>query len=470
VTSSQWLVLATLVGYQGALVAIGLLTNRLTRDSVDFFLGGRRLGGFVAAVSASASSSSAWTLLGVSGAAYAWGLSAIWLFPATLSGFLINWWLIAPRLRRLSRERDAVTLTDLLANDVGGRRALPVARLASGIILVSFGFYVAAQFQAAGAAFDVQFGIDARLAILIGASIVVLYTLLGGFWAVSVTDAVQGMLMAATAVALPVAGLVAVGGPGALWQALASDAGGGLLGGRGLPAAIGFVAGTMGIGLGYPGQPHVLNRFMALRDADALRQGRRVAIAWAVVVYAGMLLTGWCARLLLSADAAGGESAFYALTDSLFPPVVAGIMLAAVLSAIMSTADSQLLVAGSAVAHDLRTARDHRGSLAHARQVVLVLSAFALLLALYAPQSIFARVLFAWHAVGSAFGPLVVALLLGLRVPMRVRFVAMLVGATGTVLLHWLPGTPGDVAERLLPLALSALTVWFGRERAGRSA
>jgi sodium/proline symporter len=207
---------------------------------------------------------------------------------------------------------------------------------------------------------------------------------------------------------------------------------------------------------------------MALRDDRSLDQARVVAIVWAVVVYSGMLVTGWCARLLLAADAPGGEQAFYALTGALFPPVVAGVMLAAVLSAIMSTADSQLLVAASSVSHDLRRAGERTISLARSRWVVLALSAFALALALFAPQSIFARVLFAWHAVGSAFGPLVAALLLGWYVPVPVRLAAMGTGAGLTVLAHWLTDSPGDVVERLGPLAVSALIVAVGARRAGR--
>ncbi|MEM9383529.1 MAG: sodium/proline symporter [Pseudomonadota bacterium] len=456
------IVLITLVTYQVLLIGIGWWASKRTHDSEDFFLGGRNLGGFVAAISASASSSSAWTLLGVSGAAYAWGLSALWLFPATLSGFLINWVLIAPRLRTLAGESGAVTLTDVMAATARGERSLAVARLASIIVLVSFGFYVAAQFQAAGAAFDSQFGLDAELSVLIGALIVVLYTLLGGFWAVSVTDSVQGVLMAVTAVILPLAGVLAVGGLGPLWEHLASAGDGGPFGARAAPAAIGFVAGTLGIGLGYPGQPHVLNRFMALGDDQALRRARLIAVGWAVVVYAGMLCTGWCARMLLDPADAAGEQAFYGLTASLFPPVVAGMMLAAVLSAIMSTADSQLLVAASSVSHDLRRGIEQRISLSKSRAVVLGLSAFALALALYAPQSIFSRVLFAWHAVGSAFGPLVVAMLLGRVIPVPVRLAAMGAGAGLTVLAHWLADSPGDWLERLLPLGVSAVIVWAG--------
>ena len=180
-------VLATLVAYTVVLVAIGLLARRRTRDGLDFFLGGRQLGPTVAAISSSASSSSAWTLLGVSGAAYGWGLGALWLFPACVGGFVLNWTVVAPALRRLSHDTGAVTITELLAGPEGrsGRRAIAV--VASAVILLSLGAYVASQFQAAGKIFSETFGLSLTGSILIGAAVVVAYTMLGGFWAVSLT-------------------------------------------------------------------------------------------------------------------------------------------------------------------------------------------------------------------------------------------------------------------------------------------
>src|SRR5688500_3488447 len=181
-------VLITLIAYNAALVAMGLWAVHKTRDESDFFLGGRQLGAWVAGISASASSSSAWTLLGVSGAAYAWGLSALWLFPATVGGFLINWFWVAPRLMRLSRERGSLTLTEFIAGHSADPFFPATIRFCSAAILFAFMFYIASQFQAAGLAFASSFGLSSTVSIVLGAAIILLYTFLGGFWAVSVTD------------------------------------------------------------------------------------------------------------------------------------------------------------------------------------------------------------------------------------------------------------------------------------------
>jgi sodium/proline symporter len=467
-------ILVTLVAYQVALIVIGLWARSRTHDNLDFFLGGRRLGGWVASLSASASSSSAWTLLGVSGAAYAWGVSALWIFPATVSGFLVNWLWVAPRLMRQSRDDGSLTLSVFLAGDRTHPMYPAIIRLSTVAILFSFLFYIASQFQAAGHAFSSSFGLDERTSIAVGVAIVVLYTLLGGFWAVSVTDTLQGLLMVAAAVVLPAAALVGVGGFGELAEGLRRVSSSGqlsLTGGLGPVLGVAFVLGTLGIGLGYPGQPHVVNRFMALRDAPALARGRVVAIAWAVAVYAGMLLLGLCGRVLYAAIP-DGEQVFFAAANDRLPPVIAGIMVAAVLSAIMSTADSQLLVATSSVTYDLRRAarRDDEpatAGLLHSRIVVVALSVLAMLIALSAPAAIFSRVLFAWHALGSAFGPPLLLRLTGHRLDPRAVFWAIAAGFGLTVLLHWFtPDAPGDWVERLVPLAASFLVASLGRRRA----
>ncbi|HUG99380.1 MAG TPA: sodium/proline symporter [Gammaproteobacteria bacterium] len=460
-------ILYTLVVYKVVLVAIGLWATRRTQDTGDFFLGGRQLGAWVAAISASASSSSAWTLVAVSGMAYLWGWPALWLFPATLSGFLINWLWVAPRLMRASRENGALTLTEFLAgpdpHDGWPRR---VVILASVVVLFSFTFYIAAQFQAAGNAFASAFELEMHTAVMIGAVVVLMYTLLGGFWAVSVTDTLQGLVMALTALVLPLAAVIAAGGPGAVLATLAAD--GPSVGGpptAGI-AAVGFVLGTLGIGLGYPGQPHVVNRFMALRDPRALRDGKIIAIAWAVIIYAGMLTVGLAARALYGGLLAN-EQVLFEVTTRLFAPVVSGIMIAAVLSAIMSTADSQLLVAASSVSHDLP--RRGRGSLRISRLVVAVISLLAVVVAVLLPQTIFARVLFAWTALGAAFGPPLLVRLAGFELPPARVFTAMAVGFAGTVAFYWLPGTPGDWLERLVPF-FASLAVCATAARRGQPA
>ena len=196
-------VIITLVVYKALLIAIGFWASSRTRSEEDFFLGGRKLGPVVAAVSYSSSASSAWTLLGLSGAAYVLGVSVVWIAAGSFIGMLVAWFWIAPRLMAFSRRHDHLTLTEILAHDTSGglRRAIVIT--VSVIVIFSFVFYVAAQFQAAGNTFVSTFDMSMANAIIIGALIIMFYTLLGGFWAVSVTDTLQGLLMAFTALLLP---------------------------------------------------------------------------------------------------------------------------------------------------------------------------------------------------------------------------------------------------------------------------
>jgi sodium/proline symporter len=464
-------VLTTLIAYQLLMLGIGWWASKRNRDSEDFYLGGRRLGGLVAALSASASSSSAWSLLGVSGAAFVWGLPAIWLIPATLSGFLINWYLVAPRLARQSRDSGALTLTEFIAGPRGDPARLTMMRLGAAVILFSFTFYIAAQFQAAGTTFASVLDVRQETAIVIGAAVVLAYVWLGGFWAASITDSVQGLLMAFSALLLPLLALIAVGGPSELAASLGTDAGGGSpfdrwAGQASWPAALGFVLGLFGIGLGYPGQPHVVNRFMAIRDQAAIVRGRRIAVAWAAIIYSGMVVLGWCGRIL-AGDLADGEQLLFVLATLLLPTLLAGIMVSAILSAIMSTADSQLLVAASSVSHDLRNgAGDPGAGLNRARWVVLLIGAVAVMLAIAFPESIFNRVLFAWQALAAAFGPLLMVTLWRGAVAPRWRIAALSTGFLLTVALSWTVDSPGDWVERLLPLAAAlALALTGSRKR-----
>lgn len=467
-------ILLTLVAYQVALLGLGLLAQRRTRDEADFLLGGRALGPLVAAISASASSSSVWTLLGVSGYAFAHGLSAVWIFPSCVGGFLLNWYLVAPRLRRHSAAGGSLTLTEVLAGprDRPGRRAVVV--LASLIILLSLVVYVAAQLQGAGKTFATSFEFDERASIVVGSLVIVAYTMLGGFWAASLTDTLQGLLMAGAALALPLAALVEVGGPARLLTELRavdvpgySHWTGGLTG----AAAIGMLFGLLGIGFGYPGQPHVVNRFMALRDERAMHLARRYSIAWAVIVYAGMVVLGLCGRILLAGDAgvlADRETVFLATTHLLFPPLLAGIVIAGVLSAIMSTADSQLLVAAAAISHDLNDGRRAGpAALARSRLVVLALSALAVTVALYGDTQIFSQVLSAWTVMGAAFGPLLLVVLWRGPVSPRGTLAAMLTGVALAVGSHFFysGGRSDRWIEQVVPYLGSGLVAVLASRR-----
>jgi sodium/proline symporter len=460
--------IATLVLYQVLLLSIGWWASRRTSDNEDFYLGGRKLGAAVAALSASASSSSAWSLLGVSGAAFAWGLPAIWLIPSTMLGFFINWYWIAPRMWRQSRQHNALTLTEFLAGPQGDPARKAIMRIGAAVILFSFTFYVAAQFQAAGHTFAGALGIDPVMAILLGSAIVLIYVMLGGFWAASITDSLQGLLMAASAIVLPVIALIAVGGPVELFASLANDdLSTTALWTRqdSLAAGVGFVIGLLGIGLGYPGQPHVVNRFMAMEDEEAIPRARLIALGWAAVIYLGMVLLGWCGRSLVT-TLGDGEQVLFALATLLLPAVLAGIMVSAILSAIMSTADSQLLVAASSVSHDMRNGETpSRRALHMARWVVLAIGLAAVALAVYSPEAIFSRVLFAWQALAAAFGPLLVVTLWRGPVAPAWRIAAMVTGFTLTVFISWTTESPGDIAERYIPMLIALALAWRGSRK-----
>ncbi len=459
--SSSTAILLTLIFYKIILIFIGFWANRRTKNTSDYFLGGGKLGPWVAALSASASSSSAWTLLGVSGAAYLWGLPALWLFPATLSGFMINWIYIAPRLSEYGRNINALTLTDVLATGHNGESIRIIRWIASSIILFCFIFYIASQFDAAGQSFQSTFGIQKNSSILLGAGIILIYTLLGGFWAVSVTDTLQGIMMALSAIILPLVAIMHVGFENLLihlsnQSLFLSPAGSGGI------VVLGFILGTMGIGIGYPGQPHVVNRFLAIKPGPSIKEGKIIAIVWALIIYPGMILLGWAGRLLI--DIPKNEQILIEMSNYLLPPVISGIVLAAVLSAIMSTADSQLLVAASSISHDLKH-KNKDFSLLQTRISVALICVFAVLMALFIDKSIYSRVLFAFSAMGSAFGPLLIGRLNG-DIESKYAIFAMLIGFIGTLIFYYSDIKPeGNPFERILPFVISSLIVYTGMKK-----
>lgn len=458
------MVAVTLVIYLVVLLAIGIWAQGRIGDTADFHLAGRRMGPAVAALSASASSSSAWTLLGTSGAAYLWGLQAVWLIPAVISGFVINWVFIAPRLQAASRESQALTVVEFLAQGTPAATERRLRALGAVIILFCFTFYVAAQFQAAGTAISTAMPVEASLAMLVGAAIVIIYVFMGGFWAASVTDSLQGLMMLAVAVILPIVALIQVGGPQGLWLGLVALDDPALLRLVDQPSlllALVFVVGLFGIGLGYPGQPHVVNRFMAMSSPDQVPRARFIALSWAAIIYVGMVVLGWSGRVLLP-ELGNGEAVLLQLSVDLLPAVIGGVVTGGVLAAIMSTADSQLLVAGGAVSHDLQTRTQ---SLYADRVVIVILGVAAVLLALYFPATIFDRVLFAWQVLGNAFGPLLIVLLFIGAVRPGHRVAAMLSGALLTIAISYFPQAPGNAVERLLPFFVALGVAWSGVDR-----
>ena len=462
------IIVITLLVYKVVLIGIGIWSSRRTKSNTDYFLGGRNLGPVVAAISYSASSSSAWTLLGMSGAAYIFGLSAIWIVLGCWLGVLLAWYYVAPKMRKFSAENNHITVIDFVAHNATGTSRRAIVIVSSVIILVSFAFYVAAQFQGAGTTLSTTFNMSVNGSIILGGLVIMIYTFLGGFWAVSITDTVQGILMAITALILPTAAMVSVGGFDALFEGLRTAADPeylSLSGKNAGLAAIGFAAGSLGIGFGPVGQPHLLVRFMALRDDKSVRQARVLTVIWFLIVFTGMLVLGLVGRLLIpDLEGAEVETVFFELTNRLFSPLWAGIIIAAVLSAIMSTADSQLLVGASSISHDLGLGnRFPKQRLLISRLAIAAVVIVSIIISIYVPATIFDRALFAWSALGAAFGPIVIFRLSGFEYAGKIVLLAILAGFVLAVVFFMLPNTAGDYAERIIPFLTGSLILWITR-------
>ncbi len=432
-----------MVAYLGVLLLIGWRAGRRTHGGEDFHLAGRSLGAWAAGISSTASSESGWVTLGAVGMTYTHGLSGLWYAPGCLLGYLVNVYLVAPRLRHLSHDEGSVTLTDVITRRWGDpRHVLRVT--ATTIILLCMMGYVAAQMTSAGKAFSQSLGLAEGgpgylLGVLIGAAVITVVTFLGGFRAVAWTDLFQGLLVAAALIVLPLYAIARLGGFGDLFASLAAidshlvTAAGDRIG----PALWGFVIGQLGIGLGYPGMPHVVTRYMATRSQADLRRLRLIAILWGVAVFYGAGLVGLAGRVMLP-EMADPEQTLMALALELLHPALAGLMLAAVLSAILSTVSSQLLVAASAVSYDvveeaLGYEADDRRSLALGRWTVAVVGLLGVLVALTKARVVFWFVLFAWSGLGAAFAPLVLFAAFGRAVNRHGALAGMLTGFGVTV-------------------------------------
>lgn len=447
--------LITLIIYSVVLFGIGLWAAQRAKSQADFLLGGRNLGPWVAGLAYAASSSSAWVLLGFSGFVYAAGVSALWMIPGILAGYAAVWLWSGEVLQTASRGANQLTLTDFLTQFALPGSARIIRVVASVLIAICFSFYVAGQFQGAGVAINDLFATGFAPGVIIGALIILAYVFLGGFMAVSLTDTLQGLLMAFVAVLLPLLAFFEAGGISGISQAMAEapSAFGSSFGDRAGWAATGFVLGLTATGFGALGQPHLIAWIMATRDKSARIKGAVVAMSWAGLVFAGMAVLGLSGRAILGGDAAP-ESVFFNLAADLLPGIMAGIVAAATLSAIMSTVDSQLLVAGGAVSHDLGLGKAFGDrEVLVSRLAIIGVCVAAIALTFLAPSSIFKRILFAWVALGAAFGPVVVARTLGFRPSGPTVLAGMLAGFGLAVAyeLGWIGAGPGAMWKTIAP-------------------
>jgi sodium/proline symporter len=445
--------LITFVLYLVGMLTLGIIAYRRTESLSDYILAGRRLGPGVAALSAGASDMSGWLLLGLPGAVYALGLNQVWIAVGLSIGAYLNWQFVAARLRRYTEfAKDAQTLPDFLESRFRDHSRL--LRLFSAvIILVFFTIYTSAGLVAGAVLFETSFGLDYHTALWIGAAVIVSYTFLGGFLAVSWTDFVQGILMFVALIIVPIVTVIELGG----WRASVDVVG--AIDTSYLDAfsdmTVLAVVSLMAWGLGYFGQPHILARFMAVRSARDIPRARLIGMSWMVLALYGAVFTGFVAiGFFADAPLTNPETAFIALAQTLFNPWIAGCLLAAILAAIMSTVDSQLLVSSSALTQDfykalLRKRAREREVVWVGRLAVLAVALVAVALA-YDPQStVLGLVAYAWAGFGAAFGPVVLFSLLWDRTTRNGALAGMAAGAVTVIVWAQLDGGIFDLYEIL---------------------
>lgn len=443
------IIIATLVAYKIILLSIGFWASRRVDSEGDFFLAAQSLGPWTAGLSYAASTSSAWVLLGFTGMVFTQGLVALWLVPGIFGGYLMTWLVMGPRLNAETRERGHITVVDFLVADAG-TWARMIGVVAAGLILFCFVFYIAAQFQAAGNALTEVFGMSATEAILLGATVILVYCLMGGFLAASITDALQAGVMVIACIIVPIAAVNAAGGMGNVIDALHTTVPPSYLSFTGQAvgmAGIGAAVGLLGTGLGALGQPQLLNRIMAVRSQKERVRGAAITVGWGVLIYSGLVVLALSGRAM--ALDTGGESLFFAAASAYLPAALAGIVIAAVLSAVMSTVDSLLLAAASAVSHDSGLKwRDPKQALLMGRLAMIGVAVIAVVITLFAPKDIFTRVLFSWVALGAAFGPSILTRCLGWRVKGGAVLLAVIAGFGIAVTAYNIPGPSAEIMEK----------------------
>ena len=458
--------------YLVLILVVGFVTYNSNKSHKDFFIAGRKLNPWVVAFSERASGESAWLLLGLPGAAFASGLMEFWTALGCVSGIIFYWFFIAKALRIETERLGAFTLpTFLAARFEKGQSAIRV--LATFIIIFFFIFYLSAQFNGAGKILNVTFGIKQSTGMIIGAAVIIFYTMMGGFFAVAWTDMVQGIIMIGTLVVLPLVGLAELKeiNDGTLVLAdLVAEEGHPLMsltGGKTGWAAAAMIISGLSWALGYMGQPHLLTRFMAIKSADQIKVSRRIAIAWVIPAFTGAVLIG-----IIGAGLYGQgmfediEIVMPHLANELLPAWLAGIFVSGAIAAMMSTADSQLLVISSSIIEDLfhRTLGWDVGDkmlLKGSRIITIVVGLIGFAIALTSDKLIFSMVSYAWAGLGSSFGPVILLLLSWKKVTHQGVLAGLATGLITTVIWSELSALDAVISVRFVSWVMAFLAVWL---------
>ncbi len=458
-------ILVTFVVYFVFLLGIGFYFYRRNVSIEDYLLGGRGMGAWVTALSAQASDMSGWLLMGLPGAIYLGGMGHAWIAIGLFVGTVLNWKLVSGRLRIYTQKTGTITLPCFFEQRFGDPTGL-LRTVSAIIILIFFTIYASSGLVATGKLFESTFNVNYKTAVIVGSTIIIAYTFLGGFLAVCWTDLFQGSLMVLALIIVPVVAYRKVGGTEAISEAMASKGMQKSLipqGGK-LPALA--IISAMAWGLGYFGQPHILARFMSAKSLGKLAESMAIAIIWVFISLAGAVTVGLIGIGMFK-NLAGGEEekVFIYMISNLFNPWVGGILLAAILSAIMSTIDSQLLVSSSALTEDfyqmaIKKNASQKEIILVGRICVIVISVVALILALRPNDTILGIVAYAWGGFGAAFGPLVIFALFWRKTSWQAALAGMVTGTV--VLVVWKRvGLSSEMYEIVPGFIANCLTILF---------
>lgn len=474
--------------YAVIILAIGIWGFLKSKSTKDYFLGGRQLGSWTTAISAQASDMSGWLLMGLPGAVLVGGMTESWVAIGLFIGTYLNWLIVAKRLRKMSYAAgDAITIPEYLQKRFFTKS--PVVRLVCAVIIFFFFLiYTASAFNGGGKLFQFVFGTEYPLSLTIGALVIISYTFLGGFLAVCWTDLIQGLLMFAALVVVPIVVMFKVPDLGMAFQNALSEtteicgnqitdyywsfihAPDGSL-------AVTTIVSGLAWGLGYCGMPHILVRFMAIKNSDMIKKSRRIATVWVFITLTAAVLVGGLgmiflhdpqnAELLTAFNELGDkERIFMFLSSSLLPALIVGVILSAILAAIMSTADSQLLVTSSAVTNDIfkvfKKDASEKTLMWISRGTVILVAVIAYLIALDEKNSVMGLVSYAWAGLGAAFGPVMVLSLFWKRMTMPGAVAGIVTGGAAVIIWENVKVFKDTNIYSLLPafvLAMAAIIV-----------
>ena len=462
-------ILLAFILYLAVMMAIGIYYSRKQKKLSQYILGDRKLGPWVTSMSAEASDMSGWMLMGLPGYAYLHGLSAFWTGFGLIAGTWANWVLTAKRLRHYTEiANNSLTIPDYLSNRFEDKKN-GLRFICALFIILFFVIYTSSGFVSAGKLFNTIFGLPYFTALLVGAGVVIFYTFLGGFSAVSMTDFVQGAMMFFTVLYIPIAATIVIGGPAPTAAALAGE-------GKDFfsffPGSMDFVTliimmiSSLGWGLGYFGQPHILVRFMAISNPSELKKSTKIAMSWVILSLTFAVAIGIVGKAYLTVplENADAERVFIVMAETLSTPFITGLIWSAILAAIMSTASAQLLVTASAVSKDLyqpflRQQASEKELIFVSRLTVLIIAACSIYLASDPNSYIFAIVSYAWAGFGACFGPAVLLSLYWKRMTLKGAYAGIIVG--GITVLIWKQFAWFDLYELVPGFLLSVAAIVF---------